>query len=155
MIASGLDYERKSILRLHSFAKFMIAFLILAFISGMIINLFIAFPDIPNGIVQSGQYYPLFMEYKTLLFHYVLGILLLIGAIVGLTMSYKTNQTKIIIFNAVGFLSILVAVVAGLVFMHYAFSTVMDSFIMSLGFLVALITYLAIFYETEIDSDIK
>jgi uncharacterized membrane protein len=58
------------------------------------------------------------MEYKILLFHYVLGILLLIGAIVGLTMSYKTNRTKIIIINAVGFLSILVAVVAGLVFRH-------------------------------------
>jgi len=141
--------NEKVILRLNKFAKFMIAFLILAFISGMIINLFITFPDIPNGIVQSDQYYPLFMEYKTLLFHYVLGILLLIGAIVGLTLSYKTNQTEIIVINAVGFLSILVAVVAGLVFMHYAFSTAMDSFIMSLGFLVALVAYLAVFYETK------
>ena len=43
--------NEKVILRLHIVAKFMIAFLNLAFISGMIINLFITFPDIPNGIV--------------------------------------------------------------------------------------------------------
>jgi hypothetical protein len=50
----------------------------------------------------------------------------------------------------IGFLSVIIALVSGFVFMQYTFSNSMYSFTMSLGFLFALLAYLVMFYETKI-----
>jgi hypothetical protein len=141
--------EEKGIFRLHVFAFWMVVALVLLFVSGMIINLFVTFPEIPEITLQSNQYFPLFNEYPILLGHFLLGILLLISAIVTIIMSYVIKKTKIILINLVGFLSVILALVSGFVFMQYTFSNSVYSFTMSLGFLLALIAYLVMYYETK------
>jgi hypothetical protein len=142
--------EEKEFFRLHVFSFLMVVILVLLFVSGMIINLFVTFPEIPQITLQSNQYFPLFNEYPVLLAHFLLGIILLIGALITLVMSYKAKQTKIIRISLIGFLSVIVALVSGFVFMQYTFSNSMYSFTMSLGFFFALIAFLVMFYETKI-----
>jgi hypothetical protein len=141
--------EEKGIFRLHVLAFWMVVILVLLFISGMIINLFVTFPEIPEITLQSNQYFPLFNEYPVLLAHFLLGIILIISASIALVMPYKAKNTRIIRISLVGFLSVIVALVSGFVFMQYTFSNSMYSFTMSLGSFFALVAYLAIFYETK------
>jgi hypothetical protein len=141
--------EEKGILRLHVLSFWMVTVLVLLFVSGMIINLFVTFPEIPEITLQSNQYQPLFIEYPVLLAHFLLGIILLISALVALVMSYKAKQTKIIRISLIGFLSVLIAVTYGLVFVQYVFTNNAYSFDMSLSALFALVAYLAMFYETK------
>jgi hypothetical protein len=141
--------EEKGIFRLHVFSFWMVVILVLLFVSGMIINLFVTFPEIPEITLQSNQYFPFFNEYPVLLAHFLLGIILLIGALITLVMSYKAKQTKIIRISLIGFLSVLIAMVYGLVFVHYVFTNNAYSFDMSLSALFALVAYLAMFYETK------
>lgn len=141
--------EEKGIFRLHVFAFWMVVVLVLLFVSGMIINLFVTFPEIPEITLQSNQYFPLFNEYPVLLGHFLLGILLLISVVVTIIMSFVIKKTKIILINLVGFLSVIVALVSGFVFTQYTFSNSVYSFTMSLGFLFALIAYLVMYYEIK------
>jgi hypothetical protein len=114
--------EDKGIFRLHVFAFGMVVVLVLLFISGMIINLFVTFPEIPEITLQSNQYFPLFNEYPVLLGHFLLGIILIISALIALVMSYIAKNTKIIRISLIGFLSVIVALVSGFVFMQNTFS---------------------------------
>ena len=141
--------EDKGIFRLHVFAFWMVVILVLLFVSGMIINLFVTFPETQEITLQSNQYFLLFFECPVLLAHFFLGILLLIGALIALAMSYETKQTKIIRISLIGFLSVLIAMAYGFVFVQYVFTNNSYSFDMSLSALFALIAYVAMFYETK------
>lgn len=141
--------EEKAIFRLHVFAIWIVFVLVLQFVSGMIINLFVTFPEIPEITLQSNQYLPLFKEYPVLFAHFLLGIILLISTLIILFMSYKAKQTKITRISWIGFLSVLIAFAYGLVFVHYAFTNNSYSFDMSLSALFALVAYVAMFYETK------
>ena len=139
----------KETFRLHKFATAILAFLIIQFILGMTLNLFTTFPNIPGGTLQPSQYIPIFTQYPVLLVHYLLGIALFFMSMAMLVLSRV--QKRIFLIALLGFLAVFGALISGLEFMFNAFQNNTFSFTMSIGFIVALIAYFAMFYETRKD----
>ena len=135
--------------RLHRLAILVLVLLAVQFVLGMTLNLFTTFPNIPGGIVESNQFLPLFTEYPVLLVHYSLGVILFIFSIVILIFARGIREMHIFPVAMLGFFSVLAAFASGIEFMVHAFQNNTYSFTMSIGFIVALLTYFAMFYETK------
>lgn len=134
---------------LHGAALGILGLLAVQFILGMTLNLFMTFPTYPGNIVQSNDYALLFAQYPILLLHFVLGFLLLIATIAALVFSLRSAVPHMKIIGILGFLSVLFALISGLVFVHYAFQNNFYSYTMSLGFIAAILAYFAMFYLTK------
>jgi hypothetical protein len=124
---------KKDPLRIQSHV--ILGFLILQYLSGMVVNLFVQFPDTTNEKVlwryASGQW--------SVVTHMVLGFLLLIGAIVMLFRAVRRKDRYWIISASVGLFAILVATGTGSQFIP----TQQDvySYIMAIAFIVAVFAY--------------
>ncbi len=121
----------------------ILGFLILQFVLGMTLNLFVAFPSIPAGSSDQVYFNAIFTT-PFLTEHFVVGIGLLLGSIWILIGALRTEIRKISIAAAIGFISILAAYVSGFEFLLSGFQNNLFSFTMSLAFITALISYYAL-----------
>lgn len=122
----------------------ILGFLVLQFILGMTLNLFVTFPNIPIG--SSDQiYFNAIFTTPFLLVHFIVGIGLLLGSIWVLISARHTKVRSITVTAVIGFIAILVAYVSGFEFLLSGFQNNIFSFTMSIGFIVALIAYYALF----------
>lgn len=122
----------------------ILAFLILQFVLGMALNLFVTFPNIPVGSSDATYFNAIFTT-PFLLEHFIVGVGLLLGSMWIVIGGLHTKIRKIAIVAAIGFLSILAAYIAGFEFLLSGFQNNGFSFIMSIGFVAALIAYYALF----------
>ncbi len=122
----------------------ILGFLVLQFILGMTLNLFVTFPNIPVG--SSDQtYFNAILTTPFLLEHFIVGVGLLLGSIWIMIGAIRTNVKRISLTATFGFVSILTAYISGFEFLLSGFQDNLFSFTMSIGFVVALISYYVLF----------
>lgn len=116
------------------------------FIDGMWLNLFVQLPPNigPMPMMAMMYYGPVFM------LHMVTGFILVLVAF-GLVILSFSNPTTLLL-SIVALLSIIVAGINGMLFMFSGFSNNLYSFIMSLGFLFAIVSYFAIIMISSRES---
>jgi hypothetical protein len=116
-------------------AHVIFGFLILEFLFGMFVNLFVQFPDTRKEQLlwefAKGQ--------ASLIIHMVIALLLVIGGIVFLARTIRRRDRQLIVAASVGLFTILAATYSGMEFV----STQQDpySFAMATAFILALVSY--------------
>jgi hypothetical protein len=116
-------------------AHFLFGFLILQFLFGMFVNLFVQFPNTTNEKIlwefARGQ--------TSLVIHMIIALLLVIGGIVFLIRTVIRKDRKLIIAAVIGLLTILISTYTGVEFV----SSQQDgySFTMAVAFIFSLISY--------------
>ena len=123
----------------------ILAFLLLEFVLGMTLNLFVTFPNIPAGSPDQAYIGAIFAS-PFLLAHFVVGLGLLLGSIWILVGAARTKVRNIALVAALGFLSILASYISGFEFLLSGFQSNLYSFMMSMGFIVSLFSYFALFH---------
>ncbi len=110
--------------------------LMVQFILGILSNLYVSFPQ----KAKEQALWEFAWKQIPLALHIILGILLLIGSIVFVIRSLTAKNSRWIMVSIIGALSILISGFAGAQFV----STQNDlySFIMSIGFITALFSYM-------------
>ena len=137
-----LDKKHTQSLKKRSLS--MIIFLVLQYIFGMYINMFAATPDQPEFKTEG--------MFPKIIFglHGLLGLSLLIGSTVILIKGLKSDNQKIKKISIYGFLGILLAFFAGICTVVLKDTAAeVSSYVMSLGFIVSLITYGKIYYSLK------
>ena len=130
---------------------FMLALLLIQFIVGMYLNFYVELPKAHPG--TSGSYAPSIAwalaghAGLALAIHVTVWILLTLGSIALLLRSILCRQKPLIIGTALGLLFILMAGSGGLTFLNRG-EVDRESFIMALGFILALTSYAVTFYKT-------
>ncbi|MDE1870113.1 MAG: hypothetical protein KGH71_03975 [Candidatus Micrarchaeota archaeon] len=119
-------------------------FLVVQFILGMTLNLFVPFPTIPAGSADQAYFNAIFST-PYLLAHFIVGFGLLLGSIWILIGAVRNKSKTIIAIAGIGFLSILSAYTSGYEFLLSGFQSNLFSFTMSMGFMAALVCYFALF----------
>ena len=122
----------------------ILGFLVLQFILGMILNLFVSSPNIPVGSTDRIYLNAIFTT-PVLLGHFIVGVGLLLGSIWILVGAIKTKARNISLVAVLGFISILTAYISGSEFVLSGFQNDLFSFTMSIGFIVALLSYFKIY----------
>ena len=110
------------------------------YILGMIVNMFVSFPE-------SGSEEQMWQFTKTqipLVLHIIIGLGLVITASTILARAIKAKEKNLVIAAVVGFLAILVSVIAGSLFVPSQKD--LYSFVMALGFIVAMLSYVMSLY---------
>lgn len=126
----------------------ILGFLVLQFILGMALNLFVTFPNIPVGSSDQTYFNAIFTT-PFLLEHFIVGVGLLLGSIWILIGAIHTKVRKISLLAALGFVSILTAYISGFEFLLSGFQNNSFSFSMSIAFIIALFSYFALFYQSN------
>lgn len=125
----------------------ILGFLVLQFILGMVLNLFVAFPSIPAGS-SDRTYFNAILTTPFLLAHFIVGVGLLLGSIWIIISAARIRKRKVLPLALLGFVSILTAYVSGFEFLLSGFQSNVMSFTMSIGFVAALISYFALFHQS-------
>ncbi len=122
----------------------ILGFLVLEFILGMTLNLFVAFPNIPVGSSDQTYFNAIFAN-PFLLCHFIVGVGLLLGSIWLLISAIKIRKGLALVAS-LGFISVLTAYVSGFEFLLSGFQNDYFSFTMSLGFIAALLAYFWLYW---------
>ena len=146
MSISSPPYDSKK-LRLQ--VVILLAALGLQFLLGMATNLFVQIPDSHPGAGSSNVLlgslqaigWSVVSGFPSLALHAILGTGLVLGSIAILIRSFRTKDKKWIIVAVFGFLGILTAFLNGVRFV--VINEDVNSFAMSLGFLIATVSYVA------------
>ncbi len=126
--------------------------LVIQFIVGMYLNFYANLPDSHPGI--HGSYAPSIPwaiaghAGVALAIHVVNWILLTIGSIALVIRSILSHRKALIVGNSLGLLFILMAGSGGLTFLNRGGQD-KESFIMALGFILAIVSYSVTFYKTK------
>ncbi len=129
----------------------ILGFLLLQFILGMTLNLFVSFPNIPVGSSDQTYFNAIFTT-PFLLVHFIVGVGLLLGSIWLLIGAIKTKVGDISLVAVLGFISTLASYVSGFEFLLSGFQNNLFSFTMSIGFIVALLSYFRLY---QLSSDLN
>ena len=136
------EKEKKTIsLKKHGIG--MIIALILQYLLGIASNLFTQFPDTKD----AGRLWLYAWSQTSLALHIILGLLLLFGSIILIIRALIKRDFIWIIASVVGFLAIIGSVIAGAIFVTSQSNVY--SFAMSVGFIVALLSYFFGVYKSK------
>lgn len=128
------------------------ALLVIQFIVGMYLNFYANLPDSHPG--TSGSYAPSIPwaiaghAGVALALHVSIWILLTIGSIALVVRSALSHRKALIVGTSLGLLFILMAGSGGLSFLNRGGQD-KESFIMALGFILAIVSYSVTFYKTK------
>ena len=126
----------------------ILGFLVLQFILGMTLNLFVTFPNIPAN--SSDQiYFNAVFTIPFLLEHFIVGVGLLLGSVWILISAIKTKLRNISLVAVLGLVSISTAYISGFEFLLSGFQNNLFSFTMSIGFIVALLSYFKLYQLSD------
>ncbi|HSX16706.1 MAG TPA: hypothetical protein VLH86_01235 [Patescibacteria group bacterium] len=130
----------------------LLVLLVVQFIVGMYLNFYTELPDSHPG--TSGSFAPSIPWVLAnhaglaLVIHVIVWILLTVGGIAVLVRAILSRRKAYIVGSSVGFLFILMAGSGGLSFLNRGGAD-KDSFMMAIGFIVALVAYGVTFYKTS------
>ncbi|HEV3245378.1 MAG TPA: hypothetical protein VG102_03395 [Candidatus Paceibacterota bacterium] len=128
-----MDQNRSRSLRING--VFLVAALVLEYLLGMYVNLFVSFPE--NAV--DGQLWGFAWSQAPLAAHIILAILILLGAIVLLVRSILRKDKRWGIASSIGLAAVLLAGLSGAAFIPT--QTDLYSYSMSLMFLLAVLSY--------------
>ncbi len=129
----------------------MLVLLLIQFVVGMYLNFYVELPDKHPGI--HGSYAPSIPWTLAghagiaLAVHVIIWILLTLGSVALLVRSILCRHKPLIIGTALGLLFILMAGSGGLTFLNRGGAD-KESFMMALGFILALTSYAVTYYKT-------
>jgi hypothetical protein len=128
-----MKYMNKDPLKIQSHV--LLGILILQYLFGMAVNLFVQFPNSKSQTVL----WEFTKSQAALVIHMILGVLLFVGACVFVMRAVQSKKKQWIISSSVGLFAIFVAVAAGAQFIP----TQQDiySFIMAAAFILAVVAY--------------
>ena len=138
-----MEEKEKKTVSLKKHGIVMIIALILQYFLGMASNLFTQFPDIKD----AGRLWLYAWSQTSLALHIILGLLLLFGSIILIIRALIKRDFIWIIASVVGFLAIIGSVIAGAIFVTSQSNVY--SFAMSVGFIVALLSYFFGVYKSK------
>ncbi len=128
--------------KLRAIIILTISLLIIQFVIGMAVNLFAVFPStssgnspdqaLVEGIVQTGP---------GLVVHVLNGLVILALSGAAIYFSIKTTINKVVTLAVLGFAFVLLALIGGVTFGLSGFQNNFDSFLMALGFILAISSY--------------
>ena len=124
-------------------ANVILGVLIIQYLFGMFVNLFVQFPDTQ----KEGVLWEFAKNQWPLVIHMIIGGLMVIGGIVFLIRTIRRKEKQLIIAASVGLAAILIAAFAGAQFV----STQADgySYTMAVAFIIAVVSYGWVLYLTK------
>ena len=133
-ISTSTDIVKAQI-GLRTQAIYMLSFLAVQFVLGMITNMYVQFPDTN----RPDQLWATARSQAPTFAHIILGILLLVAAIIFVVRVARQHNRVWAISSWVGLISIIVAIYGGVTFT----STQIDSYsmVMALGFIASVLAY--------------
>lgn len=120
----------------------MIVLLAIQYLLGIVNNLFVKFPDTTNEEIL----WRFAWNQISVALHIILGLGLLVGSVAILIKTLKSKAKNQLVPAWMGFLSILVAFIAGALFVD--FQKDVYSFIMAVFFITAILTYSWAIYKS-------
>ena len=124
----------------------MMVLLFIQFIMGIFINLYVPFPPL-NSISHMGPgAFP--SNYLTVMFHMMLGFLILIVSFIMLLLSIKIQNTKLIISSIVSFIFVIIAGVSGFLFLFNEYN--IYSFLMATSFIIIVMSEFYYLYTLKL-----
>ncbi|MEM0280074.1 hypothetical protein [Metallosphaera sp.] len=125
--------------------------LLIEFILGMWINLFVSLPPgTPNRppYQETGFMMGTFLGSfgGAVMAHFMLGVLIALVSFVIMILAFLLGDLKVMMTGVISFLFIVVAGISGLSFMMSGFTNNFYSFLMSVGFILAFSSYSALLY---------
>ena len=122
-----------------------LALLILQYVFGMIVNLYVQFPgSLPGGNAWGWS----FTHTLSVPIHALLGTVLLVAALVAFVVSITARRLPSLIASLVGLSMIVYAWLSGISFLTYGQQNT-ASFQMAIGFIGALVAYIIGYYVTR------
>lgn len=122
--------------KMYKFTKSILILLVVQFVLGMIINLWGVLPDEETATHKA----PIFAQ-MAFAAHGIIGLMILISSTTILIMGLKSKD-NIKKFSIYGFVSVLIAFIGGIgVVTLKENSSEIASFVMSIGFLLSLVSY--------------
>lgn len=121
------------------------------FVIGMWMNLFALFPTTNVTFPMSGMMNVMF-SVPELMVHMMIGAVIGLLSLMIFVMSLMGGYHKSAMLSAIASFSIFLAGMSGLEFIFSGFQNNILSFAMSLGFIVAVISYVFLIYSASIDS---
>ena len=131
------------------------AALLLQFLVGMTVNLFVELPKVHPGS-QAKEYFSGLVESIVwaivngkayLQLHILLGLILVLGSSSILVLSIATKQRKWIVAGTIGWVGTIGAGFNGGSYLNYGHE--LSSFLMAVGFLMAIISYAIVFHVSS------
>ena len=120
---------------LRTQAFYMLGFLAIQFVLGMVTNLYVQFPDTN----QADQLWATARSQTPTFAHIVLGILLLVGTIIFVVRAARNKNRGWIASSVAGLIGLIIAIYGGVMFTTTQVDTY--SMVMALGFIAALVAY--------------
>ncbi|MHB1440773.1 MAG: hypothetical protein ACYCSO_07210 [Cuniculiplasma sp.] len=131
-----------------------LVFLAMQFVIGMWMNLFALFPTGSIGFPMRGMMNVMF-SVPELMAHMMIGMFIGFLSLMIFVLSLMGGYHKSTVLSGIASISILIAGVSGLEFIFTGFQNNNLSFIMSLGFVVAVISYVFLIYSESTHSMIQ
>ena len=150
-----IDATKTTPSTLRAVAAITLLLLAIQFLIGMVANLFVQVPDVhpgtqaPNyfvGVVQ-GVAWALVHSQLALLLHVVVGLLLGLASFTLLGLAIASRQRAWIVTTIIGWIGIAGAGFNGASFLNYGHN--FSSLLMSIGFILAVVSYAIGFYITR------
>ena len=139
--------ERRAQSIVKALTLWTVAVLLVQFIAGMTVNLFVELPKVHPGS-QATEYFSGVVEgivwaivngKAYLQVHVLLGLLLVLGSSTILVLSIATKQRKWVVAGTMGWVGTIGAGFNGGSYLNYGHE--LSSFLMAVGFLVAIVSY--------------
>jgi len=149
---TSLTHAQRTDTVLHRGIGTVLVLLVIQFISGMVLNLYITLPPTHPG---TGESYAPSIPWAlaggggiVLAIHVATWIGLTIGGIILLVLGVRRRHRGYVLGTSIGLVSLLLAASGGLTFLNRGGDNT-ESLIMALGFLVAFVTYALTGYVTR------
>jgi len=108
----------------------------------MWLNLFAVFPQVSTSSFNAMNMMSFMFNYGPIfMLHMMTGFLLVILSFIILVFSLISKNSNLVVFSFIGLLSMILAGISGLLFMFSGFSNNINSYIMSLGFIISIVSY--------------
>ena len=141
--------------RLRTFATITLMLLAIQFLVGMVVNLYVRVPSVHPGASASnyfvgfvqGVVWAMVHSELALVVHTVLGLLLVLASFILIGFALTHRQRVWIIISLIGWVGIIGAGFNGASFLNYGHN--FSSLLMSIGFLVAVVSYTIGLYITR------
>ena len=128
-----------------------LSLLVIQFIIGMWMNLFAVFSSSGAVFTMYGMMGIMF-SVPELMVHVMIGVLIGLLSVMIFALTMMRSDRKSAVVSAIASLSIFFAGIYGLEFIFTGFQNNIFSFIMSLGFIIAVISYVFLIYSLSVSS---
>ena len=128
-----------------------LSLLAVQFIIGMWMNIFAVYPSYNNAFPMYGMMDIMF-SIPELMVHMMIGVLIGLLSLMIFMMTLMLGDYKSMVVSAIASISILLAGLSGLEFIFSNFQNNTFSFTMSIGFIIAVISFVFLLYSISIES---